>query len=97
MVAWAVAIRSFGSRATKRFARGDLRRLPPAIRNAASDALTLLQRAGSPRKMAVPGGRLHALKGSRKGFYAVKLSRRWRLVFRFVDGDAYDVEIVDYH
>ena len=40
---------------------------------------------------------LHALKGSRKGQWAVNVNARWRICFRFRDGHAYDVEIVDYH
>jgi toxin HigB-1 len=40
---------------------------------------------------------LHKLKGDRKEFWSVKINGPWRLVFRFSDGDAYDVEIVDYH
>jgi proteic killer suppression protein len=40
---------------------------------------------------------LHKLKGNRKDFWSVKINGPWRLVFRFDDGDAYDVEIVDYH
>jgi proteic killer suppression protein len=40
---------------------------------------------------------LHMLKGSRAGYWAVTINGPWRLVFRFADGDAYDVEILDYH
>jgi toxin HigB-1 len=40
---------------------------------------------------------LHKLKGDRKDFWSVKINGPWRLVFRFSDGDAYDVEIIDYH
>jgi proteic killer suppression protein len=40
---------------------------------------------------------LHKLAGDRKGFWSVKVNGPWRIVFRFEDGDAYDVEIVDYH
>lgn len=40
---------------------------------------------------------LHALKGNRKGQWAITVNGRWRICFRFVSGDAYDVEIVDYH
>jgi toxin HigB-1 len=40
---------------------------------------------------------LHKLTGDRKGFWSVKVNGPWRVVFRFIDGDAYDVEIVDYH
>jgi proteic killer suppression protein len=41
--------------------------------------------------------RLHKLKGDRAGFWAVSVNGPWRIVFRFRDGNAYDVEIVDYH
>ena len=40
---------------------------------------------------------LHKLKGNRAGLWAMTINGPWRLVFRFEDGDAYDVEIVDYH
>ena len=40
---------------------------------------------------------LHKLTGDRKGFWAVKINGPWRIVFRFEDGDAFDVEIIDYH
>lgn len=44
-----------------------------------------------------PGNRLHALKGDRVGQHAVAVKDQWRICFRFVDGDAYDVEFRDYH
>ena len=47
--------------------------------------------------MDLPGLRLHPLKGELKGFYAVDVSGNWRVVFRFNAGDAYDVDLVDYH
>ena len=43
-----------------------------------------------------PGNRLEALKGDRKGQYSIRINDQWRLCFRFEDGNAYDVEIVDY-
>jgi len=92
-----VAIRSFKGRATKRFARGDHRRYPPHLTPKIRQALSFLRDASSPAEMDLPGARLHPLYGDRKGFFAVSLSARWRLVFRFQDGDAYDVEVVDYH
>ena len=45
---------------------------------------------------APPGNRLEALKGDRKGQYSVRISDRWRICFAWAEGDAYDVEIVDY-
>ena len=44
-----------------------------------------------------PSNRLEALKGDRAGQYAIRINDQWRLCFRFADGDAFDVEIVDYH
>ncbi len=44
-----------------------------------------------------PGNRLHALRGDRDGQHAIAVNDQWRICFRFVDGDAYDVEFCDYH
>ena len=44
-----------------------------------------------------PGNRLHALSGDRSGQYAISINNQWRICFRFIDGDADDVEITDYH
>ena len=46
---------------------------------------------------APPGNRLEALKGDRRGQYSIRINDRWRLCFRWADGDAFDVEVVDYH
>ena len=46
---------------------------------------------------APPGNRLEALRGDRRGSYSIRINDQWRLCFRFVDGDACDAEIVDYH
>lgn len=47
--------------------------------------------------MNLPGFRLHPLKGALKGHYAVSVSGNWRVTFRFEDGDAIDVDYIDYH
>ena len=44
-----------------------------------------------------PGNRLHALKDDRKGQHAISINDQWRICFRFVDGDAYEVGVCDYH
>ena len=44
-----------------------------------------------------PANRLEALKGDRRGQFSIRVNDQWRLCFRFEDGNAYDVEIVDYH
>jgi proteic killer suppression protein len=47
--------------------------------------------------MAPPGNRLEALKGDRKGQHSIRINDQWRICFRWSDGHAFDVEIVDYH
>ena len=47
--------------------------------------------------MDLPGFRLHPLKGDRRGQWSVRVSGNWRIGFRFVDGEAVDVDLVDYH
>jgi proteic killer suppression protein len=46
---------------------------------------------------APPGNRLEPLKGDRKGQYSIRINDQWRICFKWHDGNAYDVEIVDYH
>lgn len=65
----------------------------PAIRN----VLAHLDRAEAPADLDLPGYRLHALKGDLKGHWSVTISGNWRIIFRFADGDAFDVDLADYH
>lgn len=44
-----------------------------------------------------PGNRFHSLEGDRKGQFAIRVNRRWRICFEWHDGDAFEVAIVDYH
>lgn len=60
------------------------------------DILTALGVAMSPRDMAQPGYRLHRLTGDRRGRWSVRVSGNWRIVFRFADDEAVDVDLVDY-
>ena len=46
---------------------------------------------------ALPGNRLEALKGDMKGWYSIRVNDQYRIIFRFEDGSAFDVEVVDYH
>jgi proteic killer suppression protein len=59
--------------------------------------LSTLQAAQSIDGMSVPNFQLHPLKGKLKGFWAVTVRANWRIVFRFKDGKAFDVDLVDYH
>jgi proteic killer suppression protein len=56
-----------------------------------------LDESGTLREIDVPGYRVHPLTGRLRGFYAVSVSGNWRIIFRFENGDALDVDYVDYH
>jgi proteic killer suppression protein len=61
------------------------------------DILAVLDRSRKPDDMNLPGLRLHPLKGELKGYWAVWVSGNWRVIFRMEDGEAYDVDYLDYH
>jgi len=61
------------------------------------DILARLEAANSATDMDLPGFRLHSLKGEFKGFWAVTVQANWRVIFRFENGDAFDVDYLDYH
>ena len=59
--------------------------------------LAALEAAPTVDHMDMPGYRLHPLKGALRGFWAVTVQANWRVMFRFADGDASDVDYLDYH
>lgn len=61
------------------------------------DILARLDAASAVSDMDLPGLRLHPLKGNLKGFWAVTVRANWRVIFRFAEGDALDVDYTDYH
>jgi toxin HigB-1 len=74
------------------------RRLPTQIQRAARRKLLLLHQARRLEELrAPPGNRLEALKGDRNGQHSIRINNQWRICFRWEAGDAYGVEIVDYH
>ena len=91
-------IRSFRCKDTERLANGYRVRRFVAIERVAQRKLAQLDAAAALDFLRVPpGNRLEALRGDRRGSYSIRIDDRWRLCFRFADGDAWDVEIVDYH
>lgn len=61
------------------------------------DILARLDEADTVQAMDLPGYRLHPLKGNLKGFWSVTVRANWRIVFRFEENDAFDIELIDYH
>ena len=90
-------IRSFKHKGLKRlYDQGDRSKLPPALVDRIEQILGLLDVAVNVKEMDLPHLRLHELKGDRKGQWAVTVRANWRIVFRF-DGEAEDVDFLDYH
>lgn len=79
------------------FERGDRSKLAQQDLGRIENILLVLNQAQTPEDMDLPGFRLHSLKGDRKGFWAVTVRANWRIVFRIKDGQARDVDLVDYH
>jgi proteic killer suppression protein len=77
---------------------GKSRRLPPDLVSRALRRLEYIDLAVSLDDLKVPpSNRLHILKDDRSGQYSISINDQWRICFVFLDGDAYDVEITDYH
>ena len=79
------------------YERGDPSRVRADQADRIALALADLDDARKPSDLDLPGYRLHPLKGDRSGFWSISISGNWRVVFRFDDGDVYDVQLVDYH
>jgi proteic killer suppression protein len=92
-------IRSFRDRDTERlFAREPVRRWASDLQRAALRKLRMLDAAEVIDDLRVPpGNRLERLAGDRAGEHSIRINDQWRVCFRWRSGDAYDVEIVDYH
>ena len=92
-------IRSFADRETERlFARTPGRRFPADLHRVMLRKLAQVDAAERLEDLRVrPENRLEALKGDRRGQHSIRVNDQWRVCFRWRDGEAYDVEVVDYH
>lgn len=95
-------IRSFGDASTEDLYHGRqtsrVRRLPQAIIPIALRKLDVINAARELVDLRMPpGNRLEALKGDKEGFYSIRINDQWRIIFRWENGGASEVSIVDYH
>lgn len=92
-------MKSFSDRDTQElWETGKSRRVPATVRITALKKLAILNWATDLNDLAVPAGnRLEALKADRKGQHSIRINDRYRLCFIWRNGDAFEVEIVDYH
>ena len=77
--------------------KDDISKLPSTQIIKIKMILTLLDNAASVEDMNFPGSGLHSLKGDLAGFWSVKINGNYRLIFRFENENAYDVDYIDYH
>ncbi|HDZ24789.1 MAG TPA: type II toxin-antitoxin system RelE/ParE family toxin [Desulfobacteraceae bacterium] len=92
-------IQTFADKETQQvFITGKSKRLPPDLIKRAIRRLEYIHLAKTLNDLRVPlSNRLHGLKGDREGQFSASITDQWRICFGFIDGDAYDVEITDYH
>jgi proteic killer suppression protein len=92
-------IKSFRCRETEKFfKRESVSKFSAEMQRGALRRLMLLDAAERLEDLRIPpGNRLEKLFGNRQGQYSIRINDQWRICFRWQQGDAYDVEIVDYH
>ena len=91
-------IENFRHRGLKKlYERGDKSRLRQDIASKAELYLSVLDSAENLEELDITGFTFHPLTGDMRGFYSVFVSRNNRIIFRFEDGRAFDVDLVDYH
>lgn len=91
-------IASFGDRDSERFFNGErVRRFEGFVRQAARRLLVLDSATSLDDLRNLRSNRFEALRGDRKGQYSIAINKQWRVCFNWQDGEAHDVEIVDYH
>lgn len=92
-------ILSFGNKATERIWAGEhMSKFPIEIRELARRKLRMLHASKSIGDLVLPpSNRLEKLKGNLKEYHSIRINSQWRIIFKWVNGDAEDVEIIDYH
>lgn len=93
-----MTIRRFKNKKLKKFFdSGDRSGIQPALAGKIALIFDRLDAATDPTDMSFPGSDFHLLKGGLKGLYSVHVNGNWVIVFRFENGEAIDVDFVDYH
>jgi proteic killer suppression protein len=91
-------IRHFRHKGLKRlYEKNDTSQIRPDHVEKVENILVVLDAAGSIGDVDLPGLHLHPLRGDFKGFWAVTIRANWRIIFRFENGEVFDVDYVDYH
>lgn len=92
-------IKSFGDRETENIWNGiRSKKLPNEIQDVARRKLRMINNAQDVDDLRIPpANRLEKLKGNLKGYYNIRINNQWRIIFQWINNDAYEISIVDYH
>ena len=90
---------SFGSKETEKIWHGErVKKLPNEIQETGRRKLRMLNNSQNIADLTIPpSNKLERLKGSLKQFYSIRINDQWRIIFKWVEGNASEVEIIDYH
>jgi proteic killer suppression protein len=92
-------IRSFGNKETEKIWYGEYsKKYPSDIQPVARRKLRMIHNAQDIDDLRVPpGNRLEKLKGDLEGFWSIRANNQWRIIFQWINNDAYEVQLIDYH
>lgn len=92
-------ITSFGSKDTEMVWMGErVKKLPNEVQETGRRKLRMLNNSQNIMDLIIPpSNRLEKLKGNLKEYYSIRINDQWRIIFKWNNGNAYDVEIIDYH
>ena len=92
-------IRSFGSKETESIWNGKrVVKMPLGIQNLGRRKLRMLNNSQDLKDLQIPpSNRLEKLSGNFKNYHSIRINRQWRIIFKWNDGNAFEVEIIDYH
>jgi proteic killer suppression protein len=79
------------------YERGERQGVGASMLARVEEILAILDAAESIEEMDIPGYRLHPLTGNLKGFWSIRVTGNWRMIFRFEQGEASDIDLIDYH
>ena len=91
-------ITGFGHKGLKRFyERGERQGIGANMLARVEEILSILDAAETIEELDIPGYRLHPLTGNLKGLWSIRVTGNWRIVFSFENGEASDIDLIDYH
>ena len=94
-----IMIKSFGSKETEKIWNGERsKKLPNEIQNIARRKLRMINNSQDLQDLRIPpSNRLEKLGGNLKEFYSIRVNKQWRIIFKWENGNCFEIEITDYH